>query len=193
MLLEGRQLFFGAPCEAVHPHKEVGQPCQQKTTFLLMTTPRVPAHACAQVTVLSEGRQLFFGAPCEAVPWFGGALGYAHSPARDGAVSDWLMDLVSIAFNKPGDCAARLVVKTYFSICYCRQASVQLTQIMERSARHSSCNMASKLVLPGEQLLYCCNMPFALFTWMGSLVAHEALAEGALMYCARKLADGDGV
>ena len=66
----------------------------------------------AQVTVLSEGRQLFFGPPSEAVPWFGGALGYAHSPARDGAVSDWLMDLVSIAFNKPSDCAERWVVKS---------------------------------------------------------------------------------
>ena len=60
-----------------------------------------------QVTVLSEGRQLFFGPPSEAVPWFEGALGYAYSPARDGAVSDWLMDLVSVAFNKPADCAER--------------------------------------------------------------------------------------
>ena len=60
-----------------------------------------------KVLVLSEGRQLFFGPPDGAAPWFDRALGYPYDPARDGAVSDWLMDLVSVAFPKPDEVAAR--------------------------------------------------------------------------------------
>ena len=60
-----------------------------------------------QVIVLSEGHQLYFGRPQEAVAWFSGSLGYAYAPAQDGAVSDWLMDLVSVGFSKRSDFGSR--------------------------------------------------------------------------------------
>ena len=59
--------------------------------------------------VLSEGYSLYFGAPQRALDWFSGSLGYSYSYQRDGAISDWLMDLVSVGFQKPtsfqGTCA----------------------------------------------------------------------------------------
>jgi len=60
-----------------------------------------------KVLVLSEGHQLFFGPPDAAVGWFDRGLGYPYQAARDGAASDWLMDLVSVGFAKPDDVAAR--------------------------------------------------------------------------------------
>ena len=60
-----------------------------------------------KVCVLSEGRQLFFGAPDKAATWFDRTLGYEYNALRDGAVSDWLMDLVSVGFAKPASFAAR--------------------------------------------------------------------------------------
>jgi len=60
-----------------------------------------------KVLVLSEGQQLFYGAPDAAAPWFDASLGYPYEAARDGSVSDWLMDLVSVTFPKPADMAAR--------------------------------------------------------------------------------------
>ena len=57
--------------------------------------------------VLSEGYQLYFGAPDDAAPWFDRGLGYEYDALRDGAVSDWLMDLVSVGFAKPDDVAER--------------------------------------------------------------------------------------
>ena len=60
-----------------------------------------------QVIVLSEGHQLYFGLPEEAVAWFSGSLGYTYEPAQDGAVSDWLMDLVSVGFSKRSDFGSR--------------------------------------------------------------------------------------
>jgi hypothetical protein len=50
---------------------------------------------------LSEGFQLYFGRPEDALYWFGTGLGFAYQLERDGAVSDWLMDLVSVGFQKP--------------------------------------------------------------------------------------------
>jgi len=64
-----------------------------------------------KVCVLSEGAQLFCGAPAGAAPWFG-SLGYRHSPRRDGAVSDWIIDLVSVGFSKPPGWAARSMTST---------------------------------------------------------------------------------
>ena len=49
-----------------------------------------------QVVVLSEGHQLYSGDPKQAVPWFSGTLNYTFNPEKDGAVSDWLMDMVRI-------------------------------------------------------------------------------------------------
>lgn len=60
-----------------------------------------------QVIVLSEGHQLYFGVPDEAVDWFGNSLGYTYSPGQDGAVSDWLMDLVSVGFSKHNEFGTR--------------------------------------------------------------------------------------
>lgn len=54
-----------------------------------------------QCVVLSEGHNLYFGSPKRALDWFSDALGYSYSYQRDGAVSDWLMDLVSVGFQKP--------------------------------------------------------------------------------------------
>lgn len=64
-----------------------------------------------KVCVLSEGQLLYFGTPAQAAPWFGG-LGYRHSPRRDGAVSDWLIDLVSVGFAEPPGWAARSMTTT---------------------------------------------------------------------------------
>ena len=60
-----------------------------------------------QVIVLSEGYQLYFGVPDEAAGWFGSSLGYTYAPAQDGAVSAWLMDLVSVGFSKQSDFGSR--------------------------------------------------------------------------------------
>ena len=60
-----------------------------------------------KVTVLSEGYQLYFGRPDRALAWFSDALGYDYDLLRDGAVSDWMMDLVSVGFAKPEDAARR--------------------------------------------------------------------------------------
>ena len=54
-----------------------------------------------QVALLSEGYQLYFGTPEHVQPWFSKALAYPYCSDRDGTVSDWLMDLVSIGFSKP--------------------------------------------------------------------------------------------
>ncbi len=62
--------------------------------------------------MLSEGHTLYFGAPSHAVDWFSGNLGYSYQPQKDGAVSDWLMDAVSVGFTKPSDFAARLAAIT---------------------------------------------------------------------------------
>ena len=51
--------------------------------------------------VLSEGYNLYFGSPERVLGWFADTLGYPYDYARDGAVSDWLMDLVSVGFQKP--------------------------------------------------------------------------------------------
>jgi hypothetical protein len=60
-----------------------------------------------QVVVLSEGYQLYFGSPESAPTWFDWGLGYPYDPDRDGSVSDWLIDLISISFQKPKDFAER--------------------------------------------------------------------------------------
>jgi len=60
-----------------------------------------------KVCLLTEGRQLYFGAPSGVAPWFGGETGFRHAPTRDGAVSDWIIDLVSVGFAKPPAVAAR--------------------------------------------------------------------------------------
>lgn len=65
------------------------------------------AFVCFQVVVLSEGYQLYTGEPGQAVHWFSNTLNYTYTPERDGAVSDWLMDMVSVGFAKPKDFAAR--------------------------------------------------------------------------------------
>ncbi|EIE27766.1 hypothetical protein COCSUDRAFT_45983 [Coccomyxa subellipsoidea C-169] len=57
--------------------------------------------------VLSEGHNLYFGSPKRALDWFSDALGYSYSYQRDGAVSDWLMDLVSVGFQKPASYHSR--------------------------------------------------------------------------------------
>jgi hypothetical protein len=57
---------------------------------------RKRAALCLQVVVLSEGHQLYSGDPKQAVPWFSGTLNYTFNPEKDGAVSDWLMDMVRI-------------------------------------------------------------------------------------------------
>ena len=54
----------------------------------------VSAVLCVQVVVLSEGHQLYAGEPSQVVPWFSGTLSYTFNPNKDGAVSDWLMDMV---------------------------------------------------------------------------------------------------
>lgn len=51
--------------------------------------------------VLSEGYNLYFGSPERVLGWFSDTLGYPYDYSRDGAVSDWLMDLVSVGFQKP--------------------------------------------------------------------------------------------
>lgn len=61
----------------------------------------------AQVVVMSEGAVTYGGPPERAAAWFTLGLGYPYEPDRDGALSDWLMDLVSVRFQKPADLASR--------------------------------------------------------------------------------------
>lgn len=60
-----------------------------------------------QVAVLSEGHQLYFGDPSGAIAWFQDQLGYQYIAERDGAPSDWLIDLVAVGFTKPKEFAER--------------------------------------------------------------------------------------
>jgi hypothetical protein len=60
-----------------------------------------------QVAVLSEGNQLYFGDPGKAIAWFQDQLGYQYIAERDGAPSDWLIDLVAVGFTKPKEFAER--------------------------------------------------------------------------------------
>ena len=46
------------------------------------------------------GHVVYTGPPQGAVPWFK-TLGYEYVPVRDGSASDWLIDLVSVGFDKP--------------------------------------------------------------------------------------------
>jgi ABC-type multidrug transport system ATPase subunit len=54
-----------------------------------------------KVSLLSEGKQMFFGAPADAVRWFG-QIGYPFLAQPGEGLSDWLLDLISIGFHKPG-------------------------------------------------------------------------------------------
>lgn len=54
----------------------------------------------AQVTILSEGYQMYTGSPMGALAWFEG-MHFHYRPDRDGILSDWLIDLVSVGFCKP--------------------------------------------------------------------------------------------
>eukprot|EP00884_Botryococcus_braunii_P017815 jgi/Botrbrau1/4717/Bobra.0218s0033.2 len=60
-----------------------------------------------KVAVLSEGNQLYFGDPSRAISWFQDELGYQYVAERDGAPSDWLIDLVAVGFTKPKEFAER--------------------------------------------------------------------------------------
>lgn len=44
--------------------------------------------------------QVYFGSPSRCVRWFNEELGYHYYPQDDGTVSDWLITLVSIKFQK---------------------------------------------------------------------------------------------
>jgi hypothetical protein len=44
---------------------------------------------------------MFTGPTSKVVPWFSTTLGYAYDPTLHGVTSDWVMDLVSVAFSKP--------------------------------------------------------------------------------------------
>ena len=56
---------------------------------------------------MSEGCVVYAGPPERAAAWFCLGLGYTYERGRDGALSDWLMDLVSVRFAKPCDLATR--------------------------------------------------------------------------------------
>lgn len=60
-----------------------------------------------KIVVLSEGRQLYAGPPSQCVPWFENKLGCKYDETAGGAVSDWVMDTVSVGFNKPEAMAKR--------------------------------------------------------------------------------------
>ena len=54
-----------------------------------------------KVAVLSEGHQLYFGLPSLCVDWFEENLHIPYDYQRDGTVADWVVDTVSVGFNKP--------------------------------------------------------------------------------------------
>ena len=60
-----------------------------------------------KVVILSEGYQLYGGPPSQCVDWFSNCLHYSYSDARDGAISDWIMDTISVGFTKPQQMAQR--------------------------------------------------------------------------------------
>lgn len=63
---------------------------------------------------------VYFGPPEKAVGWFC-SLGYVYEQWRDGAVSDWLIDLVSVGFQKPE-------VRCVWQLQYC---SVEIRLLVE--------------------------------------------------------------
>ncbi|KAK9813235.1 hypothetical protein WJX72_011188 [[Myrmecia] bisecta] len=52
-----------------------------------------------QVVLLSHGRTLYVGPGQQTESWFSGNLGYPYSPAAHGAVSEWLLQLVTTSFT----------------------------------------------------------------------------------------------
>ncbi|KAK9820121.1 hypothetical protein WJX72_006338 [[Myrmecia] bisecta] len=52
-----------------------------------------------QVVLLSHGRTLYVGPGQQAESWFSGNLGYPYSPAAHGAISEWLLQLVTTSFT----------------------------------------------------------------------------------------------
>ncbi len=50
---------------------------------------------------------MYFGPPDGAGTWFSDELGYEYNAERDGAPSDWLIDLVAVGFKKPKEMAER--------------------------------------------------------------------------------------
>ena len=60
-----------------------------------------------KVVILSEGHQLYAGPPSQCVSWFQDCLHYNYNEKTDGAVSDWIMDTISVGFKKPAAMASR--------------------------------------------------------------------------------------
>lgn len=54
----------------------------------------------SQVTLLSEGHHMYSGAPHQVLHWFE-SMQYLYNPHKHSALSDWLIDLVSVGFDKP--------------------------------------------------------------------------------------------
>ena len=100
-----------------------------------------------KVTVLSEGYQLYFGRPDRALAWFSDALGYDYDLLRDGAVSDWMMDLVSVGFAKPEDAARRSMTSSADVVAAYRAFQRERPPVTDAiglgSATHTSSSAAS--------------------------------------------------
>ncbi len=70
-----------------------------KIVFASIHQPRMEIFTrMSNVILLSEGRQVYFGHPESAAAWFG-QLGYTYCAGRV-SVSDWLLDTVSVAFDR---------------------------------------------------------------------------------------------
>ena len=70
-----------------------------KIVFASIHQPRMEIFTrMTNVILLSEGRQIYFGQPESATAWFG-QLGYTYCAGRV-SVSDWLLDTVSVGFDR---------------------------------------------------------------------------------------------
>lgn len=107
-----------------------------------------------QVVVLSEGYQLYSGEAEGAQPWFTNRLGYPYNAQLDGAVSDWLMDLVSIGFAKSEAHHRRCV-------CVCVCACAQVLGASMEAGKGS------------EEGSGCFDSPLSASQWMWTAFAFE--------------------
>ena len=84
--------------------------CAGHTIIASIHQPRADIFArFNKIVILSEGYQVYAGCPSRSVDWFSTNLNYKYNTS-DGAVSDWIMDTVSVSFAKPKDIAKRSVI-----------------------------------------------------------------------------------
>ncbi|KAK9802008.1 hypothetical protein WJX73_010401 [Symbiochloris irregularis] len=127
-----------------------------------------------KVTLLSEGCMVYFGPPEKAVAWFT-VLGFSYEQWRDGAASDWLIDLVSVSFQKPEPGPGEKTMATVEDV---KEAAEQFQAAhSETLPAVDSGLLGSREHKPLLKLSLTANYPSNWFTQVGVLFKRSLLAQ----------------